>query len=175
VDGSVAWLQQSIADRAAGELLVSSKRTEMYCHAIAKWQQAVEKAIKAVIAALRDAGVLAIEIGYRHEVARFISVLLRLPHGRENKTIQQHLRGLFNEHTRANIRNLDELAPHRPAPGQPPQRNTEYPFQVTPTNWSYPAAEDVFSSKEIQRFRNLAHRIVAGAGKIVSAVRRGPR
>jgi hypothetical protein len=174
-DESIAWLEQSSADRLAAEKFLADSSGKSRCHAIAKWQQTVEKAIKAVIAALREVGVLAIEIGYRHEVERFISVLLRLPRAADNKTIQQHLRGLLDESTRSGIRSLDALAPHRPAPGQPPGRNTEYPFRDPQAAWTYPAAAGTFSVEEIRRYRALAYRISAGAKRIVSAIRRGLR
>src|SRR5262249_48923353 len=61
------------------------------CQAIAKWQQTVEKIIKAIVAALREAGILSVQIGYRHDVEKFVRVLIRLPRATENKSIQQHL------------------------------------------------------------------------------------
>ena len=175
VDESLAWLQQAFADRTAAERFNADNEGKTRCHALAKWQQTVEKAIKAVVAALRQAGVLHIEIGYRHEVERFMSVLLRLPHAEDNRAVQQHLKRLLDENTRAGIRSLDALVPQRPGPGERPRRNTEYPFQNPEGQWTYPAAEEVFSSEEVRRFRGLAFRIVDGAGRIISAIRRAPR
>ena len=77
MDESIAWLQQAIADRKAVELFAANAEGWTRCHVLAKCQQTVEKAIKAIIAALRHAGILHIEIGYRHEVERFLTVLIR--------------------------------------------------------------------------------------------------
>jgi hypothetical protein len=175
VDEFMAWLRQAQADREAAELLADNEVLPSFCHAIAKWQQAVEKAIKAIVACLRDAGILHIDIGYQHGVERFVSVLIRLPHARDNKSIQQQLHGFLDQQTRAGLKALDGLVPHRPAPGLPPQRNTEYPFLEAPGQWTYPAAESIFSEEEAQRFRSLAQRVVDRAGRLIAALRRRPR
>ena len=114
MDESFAWLQQASADRQAAERFAGSAEGWARCHALAKCQQTVEKAIKAIVAALRDAKVLHIEIGYRHEVARFLNVLIRLPHAAANRAIQRHLQSFLNQDTRNGIRDLDALAPRRP-------------------------------------------------------------
>jgi HEPN domain-containing protein len=175
VDEAIAWLQQARADRKAVEQFAGNAEGWARCHALAKCQQTVEKAIKAIIAALRDAKILHIEIGYRHEVARFLKVLIRLPHASANRAVQRHLQAFLNQNTRHGIHSLDALAPRAPAPGQPPRRNTEYPFHDATGEWMYPAAEDVFSVEEVERFRQLAHRIVDNAGRIIAAIRRAPR
>ncbi len=54
VDESFAWLLQAAADREAAEQLAAGQCGKGYCHAIAKWQQTVEKAVKAMVAALRE-------------------------------------------------------------------------------------------------------------------------
>src|SRR5205807_1888383 len=101
---------------------------------------------------------------------RYVGALIRLPRTSGNRTIQQLLHGLLDQNTRAGIRALDGLAPQFP-----PQRNTEYPFQDPNGQWTYPAAEGVFSPEEIRHYRALAHRVLDGAGRIVSAIRRRPR
>jgi HEPN domain-containing protein len=174
MDECLAWLHQALADRAAADWLASNKGSLSPCHVIAKCQQTVEKAIKALVAALRDDGTLHIVIGREHGVERFFGVLLRLPRVASNRTVQQHLRGLLDNPTRQGISALDALAPRWPPPGELPRRNTEYPFQNEAGDWAYPAAEDVFSDGEIQRFRSLAHRISDGASRIVFMVRRRP-
>ena len=170
MDETTAWLYQAMADQQAAERFVADEVGTGRCHAIAKWQQTVEKAVKALVSALHDAGILGAGIVRRHEVGRNLARLIRLPRAEANKTIQQRLHGLLDQNTRAGIRALDELAP------QPlPRRNTEYPFQDAQSQWSYPAAEDAFSTDEVQRFRELAHRVLDEAGRIVSAIRRRPR
>jgi hypothetical protein len=170
----MAWLLQAQADREAAELLAGNEVRHSYCHAIAKWQQTVEKAIKSLVACLRHSGVLHIEIGYKHGVERFVSVLIRLPHARDNRTIQQQIHGFLDQQTRDGLRALDALVPHRPAAGNSPQRNTEYPFLKADGGWTYPAFEKVFSDEEIRQFRSLAQRVLDKVWRIVSALRRRP-
>lgn len=173
MDEALAWLRQGAADHAAAGRLDDSGGG-FRCHAIAKWQQAVEKSMKSVVAALGDAGVLHSEIGYRHEVERFLKVLIRIPRADRHKDVARYLRALLDERTRGDIRALDRLVPRRPAPGQPPRLNTEYPFRNAAGDWSYPAAPGAFRADDVKRYRALSHRIVTAAHKISSALRRGP-
>ncbi len=170
MDETEAWLSQSLSDRQAAERLLGGQEGMGRCHAIAKWQQTVEKSIKAMVSALSDAGIVGTGVRAKHEVTRYVGVLTRLPRAAGNRPIQQHLHGLLDQDTRLGIKALDDLAPQFP-----PQRNTEYPFQDNNGQWTYPAAKDLFSSEEVKRFRELAHRILNGAGWIVSAIRRQPR
>ena len=172
MDESWAWLSQARADRRAAELLLKSD--ESPCHGIAMCQQTVEKGVKALVVALREARILNMHVGYRHEVVRFVEALIRLPRANDRRNLQNHLCGLFNQETRRGIRELDSLAPKRPEPGALHARNTEYPFQLTDQEWTCPAAEAHFDEEEIQRFRGLAHRIVDSAARIISAIRRMP-
>ncbi len=93
----------------------------------------------------------------------------------EDKSIQAAIRKLLDPNIRSDIRAIDQLVPHRPAPGQLPSRNTEYPFRDLANHWRFPAQFDVFEIAEADRFRKLAHRLVDGCGRIVSAVERKPR
>jgi hypothetical protein len=169
VDEPTAWLYQAIADRQAAERFIADEVGTGRCHAIAKWQQTVEKAVKALVSALHDAGILGAGVRTRHEVAPYVRMLIRLPRATGNRTIQHLLHGLLDQSTQAGIRALDGLAPQLP-----PRRNTEYPFPDALGQWSYPAAEGVFSPAEVQQFRTLAYRVLDGAERIVSAIRRRP-
>jgi hypothetical protein len=169
VDEPTAWLYQAMADRQAAERFVADEAGTGRCHAIAKWQQTVEKAVKALVSALHDAGILGASFRPKHEVGRYVRALTRLPRDPANKKIQNHLCDLLDENTRGQIRALDGLVPQ-----QRPQRNTEYPFQNVDGRWTYPADEGVFSQVEVQQFRALAHRVLDGAGRIVSAIRHRP-
>jgi HEPN domain-containing protein len=175
VDEFIAWFHQAKADREAAEVLASARAQLGVCHAIAKWQQTVEKAIKSIVACLRDAGILHIDIGYQHGVERFFSVLIRLPRARDNRLIQQQLHGFLDQQTRAGLMALDALVPRRPTAGGGPQRNTEYPFLEADGQWTYPAADSVFSQAEITQFRSLAKHVLDKAGRIISALRRRSR
>jgi hypothetical protein len=104
------------------------------------------------------------------EVERYAGALIRLPRAAGNRTIQQRLHGRLDQNTRAGIKTIDELAPQRS-----PRRNTEYPFPDALGQLTYPAADGVFSQQEVQQFLALAHRVLDGAGRIVSAIRRRPR
>lgn len=170
MDEAAALLEQAKADRKAAERFVEDDAGTGRCHAIAKWQQTVEKAIKSIVAALHQAGILGAGYYPRHDVERYVGALIRLPRQPGHQTVQSKLHGLLDQQTRAGIRALDGLAPRRPA-----GRNTEYPFQDDMGQWTYPAAPGVFSEEEVGRFRELAHRVLEGAARIVSALRRRPR
>jgi len=174
VDESRAWLQQALSDRSAAERFDDADSTQR-CHAIAKYQQTVEKAVKAIVVALREVGVRTTSIGYTHPIECFVSVLVHLPHGAGHRDIASHLSRLLDESTRASIYSLEELIPRRPPPGQPHRKNTEYPFQDARNQWTFPAAQGVFSSSDIQRFRRLSHDIAEGASRIIATIRRAPR
>jgi hypothetical protein len=91
VDEPTAWLRQGRADWQAAERFLADEEGTSRCHAIAKWQQTVEKSVKALVAALHDAGILSTNFRPRHEVARYIDILIRLPRAPGNRTIQQIL------------------------------------------------------------------------------------
>jgi hypothetical protein len=178
VDESHAWLEQAISDRSAAELLADGEDVGRWCHAIAKYQQAVEKAVKAIVAALREGRMSFNEIGYRHEVQPFVRILThvpRAPRARGRPDIAGHLSRLLDQRTRDSIRELEALIPKQPPRGELHRRNTEYPFQDARSQWTYPAARDTFSREEVQRFRDLSHRIADGASRIIAALRRAPR
>ena len=175
MDESVAWLQQAVSDRAAAERLWDGANSAGWCHVIAKHQQTVEKAIKAVVAALRDRGVQTKNIGYEHPSEPYVSLLIRLRRTPGTRAITSHLSRLFDEETRASIRALDALVPRRPPPGEPHRRNTEYPFQDPANQWTCPAVQGTFSSGEVHEFRDLSHRIANGAAQIISTIRRAPK
>ena len=81
MDESLAWLGQALADRAAAEREYQANAgAQVWCHAIAKYQQTVEKAIKAIVAGLKEAGFWkGPPIGFAHDVQRHLRWLVRLP------------------------------------------------------------------------------------------------
>lgn len=174
MDECMAWLHQGIADFEAAIAFDSLQRNEFHCQIIAKFQQAVEKMIKSIVAALRDAGILAIQIGYGHQVSPFMKTMLQLPHAKKDRTVQRRLCILLDSPTRDGIRDLERLIPRRPPPGQEPNRNTEYPFPTAAT-WSYPASKGVFRREEVERYRSVAKRVRTQVPAIVSILRRGAR
>jgi HEPN domain-containing protein len=58
-----AWLRQAQSDRESAERVLDLGDEPTFCHGIAKFQQAVEKSIKALVAALRDHRDLEITVG----------------------------------------------------------------------------------------------------------------
>jgi hypothetical protein len=175
VDESQAWLHQASSDQQAGERerqAFNQGGIPTLCHAVAKYQQTVEKAIKAAVTALREAGFANWRVGRGHEVTPYMSMLFRLPRKEENKSVLQELGKLLDGNTRRGIKSLETLAPKWPAQGQIPLRNTEYPFEDGKGGWSYPAAVGVFLGPEVEEFRRLASRVQWGVDRIVKAIRR---
>ena len=126
---SLAWLSQALSDRSAADGFIGDTDSTRWCHAVAKYQQTVEKAIKAIVVALREVGVRTKSIGYTHPIEPFVSILVRLPRAAGTRDITSHLSRLLDESTRASINSLEVLIPRQPPPGQPHHKNTEYPFQ----------------------------------------------
>lgn len=166
---------QAAADYYVGTRVFDQADGSSFCHAIAKFQQAVEKSIKALICSLSAAGVISVQVGYAHGVERFLATLVRLRRSQEEKSVQAALRKLLDANVRYDIRAIDRLAPRRPAPGTLPSRNTEYPYCAQPNAWRFPAQADAFDAEEAVRYRKLAFRLTDGCARIVSAVERKPR
>lgn len=178
MDDSAAWSKQAAADQTAAERERASAeqlQPQSWCHTVAKYQQAVEKYIKSIVAALRECGVRGVPPpGYDHRVQDHLRLLRRLPGSGAGPSIQSKLKEFLDAPTRNSIRNLEKLAPRRPPPGDPHARNTEYPFNAAGGAWTYPAAPDSFSVAEVKEFQKLMGRVSHYARNIVSALRRGP-
>lgn len=176
---SLAWLSQALSDREAAEREYTASvrsRKGVWSHAVAKHQQTVEKAIKAIVAALREAGFWhGPPIGFVHEVERHMPFLVRLPRTENRRSVQFHLLRLFDSRTRLAIRSLMGLVPHAPPPGEPLPRNTEYPFHDEEGEWTYPASPTVFSQEEVEEYRTLSYRLLTSARWVISSLRRRPQ
>ena len=164
MDEANAWLEQARSDQIAAERLAGGNAGRDLCHAIAKYQQTVEKAVKAIVAELRGRGIPDMRIGPRHDVEPLVSAGPST-RARRSHDIFSRLNSLFSQNIRAEIRILDALVPRWPARGQSPRKNTEYPFQDSRGHWTYPAAQGVFFSTEVQQFRALSRRIIHGASQ----------
>jgi hypothetical protein len=179
VDEAFAWLNQALADREAAEREYNSTLkagSRIWCHALAMYQQTIEKSVKAMVAALRQAGFWrGPPIGFVHEVERHMRWLVRLRSAGDPQSIQRRLVRLFDADTRAAIRAVEALTPQAPQPGERLRRNTEYPFHDAAGEFTYPATPGEFSSQEVDRFRALSHRLAESAGWVVSTLRRRPR
>lgn len=114
MDEPTAWLYQATADRKAAERFVADNEGTGRCHAIAKWQQTVEKAIKALVFALNNARILQVNVRPRHEVQRYVAALIRLPRAEGNRAVNHLLHGLLDQNTRIEI-NAGVLGPAEPS------------------------------------------------------------
>lgn len=166
------WLVQVESDLAAAERVRDEQDERTWCQALAKYQQAVEKSVKAVFAAMKDYGLGLPPLGYDHDVSKLISMMGKLPKAAD-KTLQQHVDGLLTRYHREEIAAISALAPRKPDArlGQLHRLNTEYPYEVSAGVWSAPAVAGTFSRKQLDRFGSLAIYLFAGACKIVSALR----
>lgn len=169
------WLAQARSDLRAARLVYQSADDSTFCQSIAKHQQAVEKSIKGLAAAARDAGLVTLTIKFSHGVDKLINALRRLHVPSHNAAIQRRIARLLSPAHEIEIRALMSLAPHRPAdPSTPLPRNTEYPFQQEGT-WRAPADAGSFAEREVRRYQSLANHIVRGCERIASALARRPR
>jgi hypothetical protein len=173
------WLRQACSDLDAGERLRSPPTPAFYCQAVSKYQQAVEKAIKGIVADLQAGGVPLVHIGrredFRHGVRVFAAALIRIPRKPRNADLPNLLYGLLYP-LLGEIHALDSLVPKRPAAGVLAPRNTEYPYQDRSAGWRAPADPGSFDpQQDVERFRKLAHKTVRDAGKILTAIARRPR
>ena len=98
---AAAWLAQAASDNDAAKTLAKEMKEKGRCHAIAKWQQTVEKSVKGGMAALFAAGLIRVNYQPRHDISRYISTLVRLP-SKTNNDIQSLLRKLFTGSSLAN-------------------------------------------------------------------------
>lgn len=168
---SRAWLRQANSDLASVWRLLNPHDESLNCQAAAKCQQTVEKAVKGLLAALDDAGFLGCNVGRRHDVDRYLALLVR--RARFPGEIQRGVNLLFNHQRREEIRAIERLIPRWTEPGLLAARNSEYPYQPSADVWAAPADPGVFLDSEIELYRKLAYDILRGCEKLVSALQRG--
>ena len=169
------WLDQAKSDWATAERVIDRRNPSTYCQVIAKYQQIVEKSIKSIVAAVDQAGIVTIRIGYSHELAKLMQSLIRGSYPSRQLDVKEKIKSLIDENTRHVVISLIDLAPKQPRPGELARRNTEYPFQKSGGDWVSPCDDEVFSLAEIDQFRSLAHRILLGSDRIVSSLERHRR
>ncbi len=85
---SEAWLAQVQSDFAAGKRVFVEGDKTTYCQSIAKYQQTVEKAVKAMVAAVNDLGIAFMALQTYHMPDREIEALLRLRNAIDNDSIK---------------------------------------------------------------------------------------
>lgn len=173
---SEAWLMQSKSDWESARRILSEEDHLTYCQSIAKCQQTVEKAVKALVAALRETSIATLTIGWKHDVARFTSAFRRLSMKQPTdvrRGIVFSIQGLFSdEDVDSGIRFLDSVFPRAPAEGELAKRNTEYPFHAEDGSFRAPAGKGVFTLGDARRCYKIATRVYIGCSKIASALKR---
>jgi|WetSurMetagenome_2_1015567.scaffolds.fasta_scaffold99793_2 hypothetical protein len=172
------WLTQALCDLRTGERLLGSEPC-FYCQVISKYQQAVEKAVKGIVADLQIGHVSLRGIGpkqdYQHGADVFAQALIRIPRSPQNLELHSLVYGLLAPRSPV-IQSLDSLAPRRPAPGARARRNTEYPYQDSSGKWRAPADPDSFDRHhDVERYRKLAQKVVREARNILAAIARRPK
>jgi hypothetical protein len=166
---SAAWIRQAESDLQAGKKLDIPDRPSTFCQALSKYQQAVEKSVKGLASVLYDGGVLSAGLNRKHAVAPLFSAILKIPRSEDNRDYMEKLERVFAGFRQQYLKELDDLAPVYPAPGELHAKNHEYPFQDASGDWHPPCADTAFTSGEMKRFRVVANRVLS-LGKIVKAL-----
>ena len=165
-----AWMQQAESDFRAAQRVDNDDDPRTRCQAIAKYQQCVEKSVKAILDKLHHAQITKARSDSKHPVARYVAVFTNIPQTKDTSALLNQLARVFSRRVIQQIHFLDSLVPEYPAPGALAARNHEYPFQVTATDWRAPSDANAFTADEIKRIRNCAGSLILGLGKILDAL-----
>jgi hypothetical protein len=165
-----AWMQQAESDYRAAQRVDNDADPTTRCQAISKYQQCVEKSVKAVLDRLYAAGITNAHSDRRHEVSRYVAVFRNVPRTRDTSGLLNQLARLFTDTVVAQVDLLDSLVPQFPAAGALAARNHEYPFQKSATDWRAPSSPDTFTTGEIRRIRNCAGSLIVGLRRIFDAL-----
>lgn len=171
---SQAWLAQLQSDFAAAKRVYVEADETTYCQAISKYQQTVEKSVKAMVAVIIDLGIDFMLPSTSHLPDREIEALLRLSRAVDNSSVDA-IKRIFGKH-RNDIEWLCRLAPSWRGEGLPAVRNTEYPFLAGPNkvhDWTVPASPDTFSRAEVERARRITWQFHRQAIRFAQTVKRG--
>lgn len=172
------WIAQARSDREAGITLRAASTATLRCHAVAKYQQAVEKCIKAMALALHRTGLAQVPEGdyYTHDpLEMLIRALSSSPTGAQERTILRRVQtALADPNRAAEVKAVCSLAPRKPRPGQLHDRNTEYPYETSAGVWVAPAEPQSFSPVDVSDAERIAGTIYRAARKIVTAAARMP-
>lgn len=145
----------------------------MRCHALAKYQQAVEKALKALTISLRVRWKWEVYPGRRHRAEPLILTLVRFPRSSiGHRDVQGQLSKFFDPGLRSEVRRLDELAPSWPDEGMPHLRNTEYPYNDPVEGWLPPCEPAAFSPAETEDHASVSSRVVRRSAQWISSIER---
>ena len=165
-----AWMQQAESDYRTAQRVDNEADERTRCQAISKYQQCVEKSVKAVLDKLYDARITNAHSDSRHHVARYAAVFTNIPRTAQTGVLLNQLARLFTDSVIRQINLLDSLVPQYPAAGALAAKNHEYPFQQTVVDWRAPSDEDAFTAGEIRRIRNCAGSLIIGLRRIFDAL-----
>ncbi len=157
---SAAWMTQARSDYRAAQRLDIPHDPTTRCQAIAKYQQCVEKSVKAILDKLHAAGVVPQGSDSKHSVARYIQTFALAPRGANNRSLLRQLAAVFTASVIAGVKQLDSLVPKYAQPPLPQRRNHEYPYQDAALDWHAPAEPTTFSTGEMKRIRDCAGRLM---------------
>ncbi len=169
---SEAWLMQAKSDYNAAQRVLVKQDPATYCQAIAKYQQTVEKSIKAMVAAVNELGVEFFTLTPKHSLNDEIKSLQTLRRAIDNTSVDRITR-VFSQKRLKLIREISALAPRFPQQGEAFVRNTEYPYTLASGEWTAPAADDAFTEDELNRYQSLARELHQNVTRFVGAIRLG--
>lgn len=171
---SEAWILQARSDLAAAQVVFKEGDASTYCQALAKYQQATEKSVKGMVAALNELGVSQISISGNHNLEHEMNALDAVRRKKPNldnssvNVINRTLKGY-----KTDILALSVLAPKLPKPGLVYPRNTEYPFNdASPEGWTAPATPGTYTFEEVRKAHRLAWPLHQIAARFASSLRR---
>jgi hypothetical protein len=160
------WFLQALSDFECAEILYRNRARLAPCHAVAKYQQSVEKGVKALACWVMETyPAIELRIGFEHQVNRLISQIRSLSLKHDTQALVA-LKSFLESHQRSEIEALMSLAPKRPASGARPQRNTEYPFRDANDVWLSPCEPTAFSDNDLDRYRAIADVTLKKANEI---------
>ncbi len=154
-----AWSRQAGSDYSAAERTLKRGDPDTYCHAIAKYQQSVEKYLKAMVALLLDSGLLDSrprDIGHTLDKTIKVLELRKTTNIARESGLSGYLEIVLSGHFTSEAKAISLLAPSYPEPGRPFARNTEYPFNNSDGTWTSPCVSDVFTLKDVERYHKVA-------------------
>lgn len=167
-----AWMREAESDYRTAQRVDNPSDPRTRCQAISKYQQCVEKSVKAVLDKLHGAHLIRNGSDRSHKVARYASVLTRFPTTKDSRDLLMQMQRLFSADIVEQIRLSDSLVPEYPAPGALAARNHEYPFQDPSGEWHAPCDAGAFTVGEIKRIRRCAAVLVRGLRRILDSLDR---
>ncbi len=163
-------MTQARSDYRAAQRLDNHHDLTTRCQAVSKYQQCVEKSVKAILDKLHAAGLIAQGSDSKHPVARDAQTFARLPGATSKGNLLNQLSAAFTAPVVAGVKLLDSFVPAYQKPPAPQRRNHEYPYQDAALNWHAPAEASAFSTGEMKRIRSCAGKLLNSLPRILTAL-----